>query len=203
MNLVEVRLLQVTMNYHKTLQITSSFGFTLMELLVVIVIISLLAGIGGMVYTSARRSGRDSTRQADLKRIQNALEIYYSDHRPHKYPVPFDGTQPAYVFVYGLATDSLCEESWALSIHPEPLCNDYIKEFPEDPTGWVGGPAGIDYRYHYQALDLDGDGETAECYCLSAKMEKLDPDGDGNPGSDTEKGTCDHYSDYNYTITCP
>ncbi len=54
-------------------------GFTLVELLVVVAIIGLLAGIATVSVNSVRTKARDARRVADIKQIQNALEIYYSD----------------------------------------------------------------------------------------------------------------------------
>lgn len=55
-------------------------GFTLVELLVTISIISILSAIGLVVYSSVLKQGRDSKRQSDLRSIQSALEQYYADN---------------------------------------------------------------------------------------------------------------------------
>lgn len=52
-------------------------GFTIIELLVVVVIMVILSTVGVAVYNSAQKRARDSKRRADLKAIQNALEQYY------------------------------------------------------------------------------------------------------------------------------
>lgn len=62
-------------------------GFTLVELLVVISIISILASIALVSFRSTQMKGRDAQRKSDLKQMANALELYYSDYG--KYP---DGT---------------------------------------------------------------------------------------------------------------
>lgn len=51
-------------------------AFTLLELLVVVAIISVLAGSGVIVYNSARTQARDNKRLSDIMTIQNALELY-------------------------------------------------------------------------------------------------------------------------------
>ncbi len=53
-------------------------GFTLVELLVVIVIIGLLATMAMLALNSARMKGRDAKRVSDIKQIQTALELYFN-----------------------------------------------------------------------------------------------------------------------------
>lgn len=56
----------------------SRFGFTLLELLVVIGIIAILVALGAVSFSSAQKKARDTRRKADLKSMQEALESYYS-----------------------------------------------------------------------------------------------------------------------------
>src|SRR4030042_4253462 len=60
-------------------------GFSLIELLVVIVIIILLAGISIIALNGQRAKARDAKRISDIKQIQTALEFYYSNEQ--EYPV--------------------------------------------------------------------------------------------------------------------
>lgn len=63
-------------------------GFTLLELLVVIGIIGVLVGLGTVAYSSAQRKSRDSRRQADMRAIQSALEVYYSEASSPSFAYP-------------------------------------------------------------------------------------------------------------------
>jgi len=63
-----------------------SQGFTLLELMLVIVILGVLVLlISGNFFTSLKK-GRDARRKTDLKEIKNALELYYQDYG--EYPEP-------------------------------------------------------------------------------------------------------------------
>lgn len=66
-------------------------GFTLIELLIVIAIIGILASITTVSLTAARRRSRDTARIANIKGIQNALELYLNIRAD--YP-PVSGTAP-------------------------------------------------------------------------------------------------------------
>src|SRR5690348_635769 len=58
---------------------SENLGFTLVELLVVISIITVLSTAGLNLYTSALASSRDSQRKADLKQVQSALAQFHND----------------------------------------------------------------------------------------------------------------------------
>jgi type II secretion system protein G len=88
-------------------------GFTLIELLVVIAIIGLLSSVVLASLNSARKKGRDARRLADLKQLQTALELYYSDN--NAYP----------------ASTAQANTATALTA----LAPGYIASLPDDPLG--------------------------------------------------------------------
>lgn len=63
----------------------SSLGFTIVELLIVIIIIGILATITIVQYNGAQAHARDLDRRADVANITKALEQYYADNG--SYPV--------------------------------------------------------------------------------------------------------------------
>lgn len=54
-------------------------GFTLIEILVVVTIISLLTSAAVVSYTQLGKQSRDSKRKADIEQIRAALEMYRSN----------------------------------------------------------------------------------------------------------------------------
>lgn len=93
---------------------TKNKGFTLIELLIVVLIISILAGLLVAVINPAgiRAKARDSQRKADLRKIQSALELYFAESR--SYPTS-TGT--------GINAGSL------------PLTPGYMNNIPSSPNG--------------------------------------------------------------------
>ena len=59
-------------------------GFTIVELLIVIVVIGILAGLVLNTFSNVQKKARDTERTTDLKAIQGQLEAYYAQNA--KYP---------------------------------------------------------------------------------------------------------------------
>ena len=64
-------------------------GFTLMELLIVIVLLGFLITAGVASYTSSLKKSRDTKRKNDLRQIATSLEAYNND--VGRYPLGTDG----------------------------------------------------------------------------------------------------------------
>ncbi|HSX14861.1 MAG TPA: prepilin-type N-terminal cleavage/methylation domain-containing protein [Candidatus Saccharimonadales bacterium] len=58
-------------------------GFTLLELLIVIVIIGILALIIVPGLASGPKRARDAQRKSDMRAVKNALETYYNDNNAY------------------------------------------------------------------------------------------------------------------------
>lgn len=106
-------------------------GFTLIELLVVIAIIGLLASIVLVSLSGARAKSRDARREADIKQIMNALELYNNSNNG-KYPV---NTTAASVKD---ATNGLAAKGLTVS---------FISAIPDDPNSsqhyyWISNASG-------------------------------------------------------------
>lgn len=55
-------------------------GFTIVELLIVIVVIAILAAISIVAYTGIQQRARDSSRTAAVQQIQKSLEVYRAEN---------------------------------------------------------------------------------------------------------------------------
>ncbi len=55
-------------------------GFTIVEILIVVMVIGVLVGIAIVSYNGSRGKARDSIRRTDIANIVKALETYYSDN---------------------------------------------------------------------------------------------------------------------------
>ncbi len=96
----------------------NTFAFTLIELLVVIAIIGILATVSIVALNNARAKSRDTKRVADVKSIQTALALYYSDKG--EYPITLTAGQPLF--------------STSLDGSGNIVTSTYISSIPSAPT---------------------------------------------------------------------
>jgi prepilin-type N-terminal cleavage/methylation domain-containing protein len=69
----------------------NTFGFTLVELLLTITILSILTIIGMGQFRNAQGKAKDAQRKSDLGSIQRALEFYYTDIGSFPDDLPWNG----------------------------------------------------------------------------------------------------------------
>jgi prepilin-type N-terminal cleavage/methylation domain-containing protein len=72
-----------------------NLGFTLIELMIVMAIISILATMGINSYTTAMKRGRDAKRISDVNQIKQALVMYRADSG--SYPNALADLEPDYL----------------------------------------------------------------------------------------------------------
>lgn len=88
-------------------------GFTLLELLFVLVVVALLAGIVGPMLTGSISRARESTLKEDLRALRKAIDDYYADNG--KYPAEL-GDLADKRYLRGIPADPVTErrDSWVI-----------------------------------------------------------------------------------------
>jgi type II secretion system protein G len=133
-------------------------GFTLIELLVVIAIIGLLASIVLASLNSARKKSRDARRLADLKQLQNALELYANDN---------SGNYPADANTIAAAGEDAAAAT-ANGLKDQLVAGTFIAAIPSDPL------AGSN-TYKYKTYPAANTVKNATTYCIGAYVEGTAP----------------------------
>lgn len=92
-------------------------GFSLIELLVVIGIVSIIVAFAAVSYSTINRRSRDTKRKADVEQLRSALEMYRSDNGV--YP----NTGISYANVSNLG--STLVSNYLPAIPPDPLSTQF------------------------------------------------------------------------------
>jgi len=138
-------------------------SFTLIELLVVIAIIGVLAALVIPNLTQARAKARDARRVEDLRALQNALEIYYSDHNAYPSGEIGSNSLDGFCLERSLNKDGSCPSNKFCD-----LIKPYLARLPKDPQFRWSDTSSPCYFY---ITDTDTT-STAQAYKAAAKMEK-------------------------------
>jgi type II secretion system protein G len=146
-------------------------GFTIVELLIVIVVIGILAAITMVAYGGISQRSRDSGRLSDMKSIRTALDLYKTDKS--RYPV---------------ATSA--NGSWEESHLDGPgsfmeylVSGGYINTVPVDPVN----NSAMRYRYYrYPAGDYGCDATKGPYYVIGI----IDIESSGRPAASSPGWSC-------------
>ena len=136
-------------------------GFTIVELLTVIVVIGILAAISITAYTNIQARAQESHRQSTITQLNKLLSLFYAEHGA--YPSANEITGSAGTLTFGVPIEALSP--------------------PEQPTaGIVYGNASSngDYRFRYITHpNVDGSGIncTATIRCASYHLTYRTKDG--------------------------
>jgi len=122
---------------------TGNAGFTLVELLIVISLISILAAMGLVQYKNSVVSTKEAVLQTDLFRMRDAIDQYYADKG--KYPS---------------SLDSLVSDGYLRKIPEDPMTKsaDTWTTVPAeaDPSNPSAEPGIYDVKSGAQGTTLDG-----------------------------------------------
>lgn len=136
---------------------THSGGFTLMELMVVIVIMGLLAAVILAAVQQSRAQGRDASRVQAVKELQKAIELHYSEYG---YYPPVSGINAARsrdAIEVACIDGRTANQGWCDLLS---AISQYYKGGIDDPTD------SGNYRYWY-----DADGPQPQRYGIMTILE--------------------------------
>lgn len=149
----------------------ASRGFTIVELLIVIVVIAILAAISVVAYSGIQQRARDAQRQNDIQAITKALELYYIDKG--YYPVCTGSTS------INTSWCTTADASWA---NMSPLLASYMSKVPQDPiskqTSVGQFPWNLTDGYDYSYVATSGycgitpSSQPAQMYLIVYKLEQ-------------------------------
>lgn len=121
-------------------------GFTIVELLIVIVVLGILAAITIVAYNGIQQRARDTTRKSDIATITKALEYYYQIN--DKYPPSAGGST-----VINSGWSTTADASWQYLVNI--LVPTYVSSLPKDPSN-SSGRAAISGGSAYDYLAISG-----------------------------------------------
>jgi len=95
-------------------------GFTLIELMIVMAIITILAAIGLAVYGNSVQSAKEATLREDLFRMREAIDQYYADK--NHYPASLDAlVEDKYIRLVPVDPITKSADTWQTTLsEPEP-----------------------------------------------------------------------------------
>ena len=122
---------------------TDAAGFTLMEMMIVMVLIVILAGIGLVSYGNSVTRAKEATLKEDLFRLRDAIDQYYADK--NKYPS---------------SLESLVEDKYMRAVPVDPFTNSaetWQTTMSEPEPGNPSAEPGVyDVKSGSEAVALDG-----------------------------------------------
>lgn len=121
--------------------ISRSFGFTLVELMVVVSVIGILSSIVYANFGGARSASRDDVRKSALKEVQLALELYKAQFGSY----PSAGCGAAVGSWVGPGPVGSMPSGVSCDVYIAGLMPDFIASLPVDPSR--ESEAGIGYYY--------------------------------------------------------
>lgn len=115
------------------LNMVKKSGFTLMEILIAIAIMGIMAALLSGNFISSQKKARDAQRKADLRQMQNALELYFNDKSV--YPVSSGGV----IVGCGNCNGAPSSCTWNSQSEfrdtvPSSCGTTYMKKLPKDPV---------------------------------------------------------------------
>lgn len=151
-------------------------GFTIIELLLVIVLIGVLAGIVMLSLGDQTGKARDAKRKSDVKAVQNALQLYYNHFG--NFPNNVGGS------IRGCGSGGTSACTWGSEFSAN--SNVYMAQLPSDPSCEMP-ECPSEYRYTRNTVDS---------YSITSCLE-FEQDPECTTGTVCPSGMCDYVVTFN------
>ena len=164
--------------------VKKTIGFTIVELMLVIIVIAILASLAVVTYNGSQAKARDTERVADVKRIADAISIYnlkYGNLLTDCGGWDADGTGA------GVGSGNGWFSRQDTGSYPKSIMSclqdaGLLKDAAQDPSTGPNGTSSPSSGYAYMKYSC-GSGTTARAYVF-AKLEN-GPNGSTDPITDT------------------
>lgn len=124
-------------------------GFTLIELIMVVTIIGILAGIAVVVVPKAQRKAAENVLKADLANMRKGIDDFYADKQ--RYPTTLQElVESGYMRKMPLDPITKSAETW-LEVHEEPDPDASFTTTEDE----MGGPGVIDVKSGAEGETMD------------------------------------------------
>jgi type IV pilus assembly protein PilA len=144
------------MNRIRARRLNGEKGFTLVELLVVIVIIGILVAIAIPVFLSQRGAAQDRSIESDVRNVLPVMETYYADNNAYPTLAGVDFTSgTADGASLDLADGTVADADTEYRITVSPGVNLEITSNPAAPGSYqiIGTHSDRDTVYEYDSTD--------------------------------------------------
>ncbi len=151
-------------------------GFTIVELLIVIVVIGILAAIVITTFTGVQKKGRDADRKSDINSIYSQVEVYFAENAKYPSLAQLNNATFRSASLKGLSNDALADPSNAGTVAvtgTTPAANSGTFQYAYVVTATGGG-----------ACDNGASGD-ADCavFTIAANLEADDTNNFAKTGS--------------------
>jgi prepilin-type N-terminal cleavage/methylation domain-containing protein len=116
-------------------------GFTIVELLIVVVVIAILAAISVVAYTSIQNRANDSVVQNDISNLAKKIALYRVEF--DRYPAGYNTT------IQGMTRFSLAQGSYSTAVHNFFYCTGDVSGNAEFA---IGATSKSGNRFYFSSL---------------------------------------------------
>ncbi len=167
--------------YAKPITLKSAKGFTIVELLIVIVIIGILAAISIVTYNGVQQRARNTAIISAVNQTMNSIQAYIAQE--DDYPIKLNVNMC-------ITTESGCKHANGSDITGNSTLTANLSKISKAPLSVPISGAGSGIFYHYTPTRIYNDESRPVMliYWLHGKNQKCGIDGVMNKGGDSSTG---------------